>query len=169
VRGGVKMKKLASLFFICSFLLSGCSLPFTEQDGKKTVEYIQLDTPVMSASTNIDNLLLKELKNMSSANSMQFEINLVLQAKQSQVDLEKNISADNSPEEVKDTYLALIDHRIMSYNLFIDAMTKGDGNLLQASIKNHEAKDSELVKKTLDHVNNLLVENGQKQKKSLYK
>lgn len=165
------MKKTIAILGMSVFICSGCSLPFTTNTEKETVSQIESMTSDLSASTSIDKNLEKELSKYKEGFDAKEAKQKVVQAKKSQYDLYESIrreEVNSDAGDVQRVYGNMIQSRIKTYDLFLEAVEDGKLSVLEFALKNQKSKEKEQTDKSLLQVNETLKKAGKKEKKSLY-
>lgn len=152
-------------------ILTGCSLPFGNDEKEEAMRFIDQNASVMAASNDIETKLIAQLKE-AEANEFTFEkIAIDVRAsKEMQAALYQNVAKETvkgENKQLKEEYLAFLHQREASYTVLLNAISKKDYNTLSFVVAEHETKDQQLQKKTLAKVNQVLTTHDEKERKQL--
>lgn len=141
-------------------LLTGCQMPFTTPQKSQSVNYIESNAHILSASQTIDRELVKMLigaeKEKKGFTAL---LNDVIYTRKMQQQLYDTIKFEYAPlenQKLKYYYLKMINSRIKSYNTFIEVLNESNYQSLKKIAEIHVEKDKDLENKMLAQVNGSL-------------
>lgn len=157
------MKKKSFLIIaVSTFLLGGCSLPFTEKQNKKIDTYVENNVEIVKSAENINQEIRKYL-NDTTSKSASFDKDSVAErlqiSKKNQTDLFKNISEENVTEELKEyktIYMKLLNEYLKTYDVYEKAIKTEDSEVLKAAVTESKMKKEGLDAMYLNKLNEKL-------------
>lgn len=153
------MKKFVFLFILFSLLFtSGCEMPFIDSQKDITLNFIEANAQIISASSTIDENLINDLEE-AKIDTYVILINDVIHAQNLQQSLYDNVKNEEAPYDnpkIKYLYLNIIDNKIKSYSELIHILKEENKDSLISFIDNHKIKSKNIKEKTLIEINHIL-------------
>lgn len=157
------MKKSLLLFaFPALLFLGGCQMAEQEASEEDILAYTEAQAELVKASSEVDKELTEQLETSVATEEAFVSTVLINDIRHAQI-VQEGLLATVQSESVKKPltdlqriYAGLIGSRIYSYKGYVQVLEKDDIELFKSSISKHQAKDPQMVNKSLIEVNHAL-------------